>query len=271
MDKFSVLMSLYDKEHPNNLDICFSSISEQSIPCDEIILILDGTINQNLHKVIEKWKEVLPLDIIQLPTNSGLGRALNIGIKHCKNEWIFRMDTDDICLPDRFEKQIIFIKNNPDIDIFSGSIIEFEKNHLNPNDTKIKNLPTAHEDIIKFSKYRSPFNHMCVAYKKSVIESVGNYQHHPWMEDYNLWIRVLAAGYKSANLSDNLLYARAGKAMLSRRQGWDYVKSEWKLLKLKRQLNFQFFPLSILIFIARSIPRLLPIKILEFIYYNLRK
>lgn len=266
-------MSIYHKEDPHYFNLCMISILEnQTIIPSEIILVKDGCLTTELDSAIESWQNKYKiLKIIPLKENIGLGKALNAGLAACSYEWIFRMDTDDICAPDRFEKQIIFIKNNPDIDIFSGSIIEFEKNYLNPNDTKIKSLPTTHKDIIKFSKYRSPFNHMCVAYKKSVIESVGNYQHHPWMEDYNLWIRVLAAGYKSANLSDNLLYARAGKAMLIRRQGWDYVESEWKLLKLKRQLNFQFFPLSILIFIARSIPRLLPIKILEFIYYNLRK
>jgi hypothetical protein len=51
----------------------------------------------------------------------------------------------------------------------------------------IKTVPTTHEDIKKFAQKRCPFNHMTVAYKKSVITELGGYQHHLFMEDYNLW------------------------------------------------------------------------------------
>ena len=111
---------------------------------------------------------------------------------------------------------------------------------------------------------------MAIAYKKSVVETVGGYQHHSMMEDYNLWIRVLAAGYKSANLPENLVYVRAGNAMLERRRGWNYVESEWKLFKLKQNLNFQSLGSAFFIFILRSIPRILPVSVLNLVYKYLR-
>ncbi|MDP1086604.1 amylovoran biosynthesis protein AmsE, partial [Klebsiella pneumoniae] len=74
----------------------------------------------------------------------------------------------------------------------------------------LKSVPILHEDIVKFAQKRSPFNHMTVAYKKSVIDKVGGYQHHLYMEDYNLWLRVIGAGYKVGNHPNVLLYARVG-------------------------------------------------------------
>ena len=268
MKKISVLMSLYYKEKPEYLFSCLESIFNQTLLCDEIVLVLDGGITKSLQNILDLWLEKLPLKIVPLPENIGLGKALNEGMKYCSHEWIFRMDTDDICFPNRFEKQITYIEQNPDIDIFSGQVVEFSKNYLEYNSKK--QVPLSHPEILKFAKHRCPFNHMAIAYKKSVVETVGGYQHHSMMEDYNLWIRVLAAGYKSANLPENLVYVRAGNAMLERRRGCNYVESEWKLFKLKQNLNFQSLGSAFFIFILRSIPRILPVSVLNLVYKYLR-
>ena len=271
MLNISILMSLYQRESVNNLCQCLQSI----VQCNnknnlgEIIIVYDGFISKNLNLTVKNFIPYLPIRIIQLPKNVGLGKALNEGLKHCSHEWVFRMDTDDICAPDRFEKQIAYIQAHPEVDIFSTTVTEF--NEVPEQPTAIKSVPLTHNEIVQFAQWRSPFNHMSVAYKKSVIEFVGGYQHHLWMEDYNLWLRVLAAGFQSANLSDSLVYARTGKSMISRRRGWQYVQSEWQLFQLKRQLNFQKRLPAFIIFLIRAIPRLLPVSILALIYKYLRK
>lgn len=270
--KFSVLASIYQKEQPEYFDICMQSLwSDQTLKPNEIILVKDGPLTKKLNQLIEKWSLKLKgiLIVIPLEENVGLGRALNIGLSYCSNEWVFRMDTDDICTSDRFEKQVEFIQNNPEVDIISGQINEFDGSL--DNITGMKAVPLAHDDIVKFSKVRSPFNHMAVAYKKSVIQLVGGYQHHLYMEDYNLWLRVLAAGYKSANLKDTLVIVRAGEDMVKRRRGKVYIESEWQLFKLKRDLNYQSTSEAFLICIARSIPRLLPSSLLSKLYSKLRQ
>ena len=269
--KFSVLISIYKKEQPEYFDICMQSLwSDQTLKPNEIILVKDGPLTTELNELIKKWSLKLKdiLVVIPLEQNVGLGIALNIGLSHCSNEWVFRMDTDDICTPDRFQKQVEFIQNNPEIDILSGRIIEF--NGSIDNITGIKSVPLSHEEIFKFSKVRSPFNHVAVAYKKSIIQSVGGYQHHMYMEDYNLWLRVLAAGFKGANLKDTLVIVRAGENMVKRRRGKVYIESEWQLFKLKKQLNFQSTPKAFLIYMARSAPRLLPSSLLTKVYSKLR-
>ncbi|BFM34122.1 glycosyltransferase [Acinetobacter towneri] len=271
--KFTVLMSLYNKENPIFLDECFISIwTDQIVKPAEIVLVLDGPIGTELAACIEQWKIKIGkiLRVVALPQNIGLGKALNEGLKHCSNEWIFRMDTDDICKPDRFEKQIAFIQENPNVVLLGGQILEFDKV---PNDSQVlKSVPLNHLEIKEFAKSRCPFNHMTVAYKKSVIEKLGGYQHHLFMEDYNLWLRVIGHGYQVANLPDVILYARVGNGMHARRKGFEYIKSEKQLLDLKKQLKLQSPVRANILFLIRSAFRLLPSGILGKVYNNfLRK
>ena len=268
--KFSVLMSLYIKEQPVFLADCLKSLVWQTYPADEIILVLDGEITPELRQVIDEFITVLPLKLIPLAQNVGLGKALNEGIKHCSNEWIFRMDTDDICYPERFAKQVEFIEKNPDVVLFSTQIAEFDQTP--ENILSVREVPISFEEIIRFNKIRSPFNHMTVAYKKSVLEEVGGYQHHLFLEDYNLWNRIIAKGYRVGNLPDILLYARTnGNAMIGRRRGLIYAKSEWKLFKLKYQLGIQGLLGGFMTFLMRTLPRLLPVFILKLLYKKVRK
>ena len=264
---FSVLLSLYHKESPLFLDLCFQSLQSQTILANEIILVIDGPIGSDLKETVTKWVNILPITIIPINENIGLGRALNIGIHNCSHEWIFRMDTDDICVSNRFEKQLQFISNNADIVLFGGQILEF--NASVEDAVSIKFVPESLKDIKKFSINRCPFNHMTVAYRKSVISQLGGYQHHLFMEDYNLWLRVIGNNYKVANLPDILLYARVGNGMYKRRRGWEYIKSEKQLAKLKYKLEIQNYFASYISFIIRSIARLLPSKLLGIFYTKL--
>ncbi|MDQ9010703.1 glycosyltransferase [Acinetobacter gerneri] len=265
--KFSVLLSLYIKESPKFLNEAFDSIwTKQTIKPNEIILVLDGPIHSELETEVDYWKKTIgsELKVIPLPENVGLGKALNLGLQHCSNEWVFRMDTDDICMPERFEKQLKYIDDNPDVVLFSGQILEFDSD---PSDASvIKKVPVEHKEIVEFAQRRSPFNHMVVAYKKSIIESVGGYQHHLFMEDYNLWLRVIGSDYKVGNHPDVLLYARVGNGMHARRKGIQYLKSEKQLLDLKKKLKLQSPIYANMLFLARASFRLLPANLLGKIY-----
>ena len=264
---FSVLLSLYFKENASYLDLCFESVwFKQSIKPSEIILVLDGPIGEELIYCVEKWKKNIGLSlmVVALSKNVGLGNALNEGLKYCSNEWVFRMDTDDICTPDRFDKQIQFIKSNPDIVLFGGQVLEFETDPKYSN--VLKSVPTTDEQIKLFSRKRCPFNHMTVAYRKDVIQKLGGYKHHLFMEDYNLWLRVIGAGYKVANLEDVVLYARVGNGMHARRKGYEYIKSEKQLLNLKKELKIQNPIHANILFLIRSAFRLIPSSLLGKIY-----
>ena len=265
---FTVLMSLYIKEKPIYLEQCLQSLQKQTIQANEIVIVLDGPITKALEETIAKWMKKIPIRLVPLDKNIGLGKALNIGLQHSTNEWIFRMDTDDICVPDRFEQQLNRIRENPDTVLLGGQIEEFEDNS---DKVQYRKTPLEAAEIYKFAKKRNPFNHMTVTYKKTVIMQLGGYQHHLFMEDYNLWLRVIAKHKNINNLSTILVKARTGDAMLSRRKGMQYIKSEWQLFKLKQSLGFHSVLEGFLWFLIRAVPRLFPKVLLSKIYSSQRK
>ncbi|WP_241618939.1 glycosyltransferase, partial [Rosenbergiella epipactidis] len=187
--KFSVLMSLYKNEKSEYLSSCLESLANQTVKPTEIIVVIDGPISEELYKVIKDFKYILPIIIKPLDKNVGLGKALNYGLGFCNYNYIARMDTDDICLPERFEKQLEYMISNPKVSLLGSSIIEFDKNY-----EREKNLPVDNVDIIKFAKWKNPFNHMSVFFKKEDVIKLGGYKHHLYMEDYNLWLRIIDAG-----------------------------------------------------------------------------
>lgn len=265
--QFSVLMSLYKNENYEYLNQSLESIwDNQYQKPDEIVLVLDGPIGEELTTCVQKWQLKIGecLKVVSLSQNVGLGKALNEGLKQCSYEWVFRMDTDDICTPDRFEKQIKFIQQNPDVVLFSGQVMEFDQDISDAN--VLKAVPVTHKEIKKFAQKRCPFNHMAIAYRRDVILNLGGYHHHLFMEDYNLWLRVIGHNYQVANLPEIILYARVGNGMHARRKGFQYIKSEKQLLDLKKQLKIQSPFYANMYFIVRSAFRLMPANLLGKIY-----
>lgn len=270
---FSVLISIYKSEDPDHFHSCMESIIIfQTLKPSQVVIVEDGPLTDYLYEKINFWKLELGdvLKIIKLEKNVGVGIAKNIGLKACENEIICIVDTDDICVPFRFQKQVDFLKSNLDIAICGGQISEFV---LNPkNSLKTRRVPSLNKELYKFAKRRSPFNNMTIAYRKSVIEEVGGYQHHLWMEDYNLFLRIIAKGYKIYNFDEVFVYARIDNGMHKRRRGLEYIKSEFQLLNLKKKLKLQNSVEANFIFMTRSIVRLFPSFILKNIYkFFLRK
>lgn len=269
MMEFSVLMSLYINENPLYLEQCLDSLSKQILKASEIVIVLDGPITAELNDILIKWSGELPLKIYPLAENVGLGYALNYGLNKCSFNLVARMDTDDICHNERFKLQIHAFKEEPELILVGGAISEFDGSISNV--TGIRRVPLNHREIILSAKSRNPFNHMTVMYKRDSIFSVGSYVHHLYMEDYNLWLRLLNQGFLTKNLPNTLVFARCGDAMLLRRRGFNYIKSEYLLARLKFRLGFLGGVETINTFLIRCIPRLIPISMLRLIYRILRK
>lgn len=232
---FSVAMSVYEKDNPEWFDVALNSVINQTVKPSEIVLVVDGPIPDGIQIVIDKYIEIcnresIQLKVISLPENKGLGNALRIAVLECQNELIARMDSDDIAIEDRFEKQIQLFIQDEALDICGGQIEEFIGNTQNIVGKRI--VPETDKELKKYIKRRCPFNHVTVLFRKSAICKVGNYQDWFWNEDYYLWIRMALANQKFANLSQTLVYVRVGKDMYNRRGGLKYFKSEIKLQKL---------------------------------------
>lgn len=236
--EYSVLMSVYHKERPEYLKQAIESIQVQSLSTNDFVLVCDGPLNDELDAVIQTKQLEMGenLNVVRLAKNGGLGNALNEGIKHCKNELVARMDSDDIAYPDRCEKQIAVFNTHSEVSICSGIVEEFT---TDPNTVDTRRVPSeTNAEIIEFAKKRNPFNHPCVMYKKSAVKAVGSYQDFYLLEDYYLWLRMLMAGYQGYNIQEPLLYMRAGSDMYLRRAGWKYAKTQAKLFKFMKQQGF---------------------------------
>ena len=232
--EYSALMSVYHKEKPEYLKQAIESIQAQTLLTDDFVLVCDGPLNNALDGVISAKQQEMGtvLNVVRLAKNGGLGNALNEGIKHCKNELIARMDSDDIAYPDRCEKQLSVFDEHPEVGICFGIVEEFT---TDPNTVDAKRVPPeANVEIVEFAKKRNPFNHPCVMYRKSVVEAVGSYQDFYLPEDYYLWLRMLMAGYQGYNIQEPLLHMRAGSEMYKRRAGWKYVKTQVRLFRFMR-------------------------------------
>lgn len=221
-DKVTVLMSVYYKEKPDYLIACLDSMLNQTYLPDEIVLVKDGPLTDELDSVIEEYVGKAPqvFRLVPLSENVGLGKALAIGVEASSHQLIARMDTDDIAIPERLEKQRNYFIENPATSIVGSNIIEFEGTI--ENIIANRNVPSTHEEILTFAKRRNPFNHMTVMYRKEAVLEAGNYQPLNGYEDYYLWVRMLKHRAVAHNFNEVLVYARGGEDMYERRGGWKY-------------------------------------------------
>ncbi len=265
---FSVLMSVYYKEKAEYLKRSLKSILEdQVVKPNEVVIVKDGPLGDPLEKIIKLYKSEYPdiIKVIALKENVGLGEALKIGLKHCSNEIVARMDSDDISLPSRFEKQLKII-NKKEVDVVGNWVLGFENDENNIK--YLKKFPENHKDICSFAKKRSPTPHASSMFKKSSVLEVGGYIHFLNFEDYYLWVRLLMKDKIFYNIQEPLFKMRMDDEMFTRRGGWNYYIREVKLHYTFYQIGFINFYEFIRNASIRTIVRLVPNKLRKWIYSN---
>lgn len=223
--KYSVLMSVYKKERPEYLKEAIKSMLCQTIKPEQFVIVLDGTLNDDLQNVIDDYKaENMQLfTIVPLKENVGLGRALDIGLKKCRNELVARMDSDDISLPKRCEKELQLFERDPELVIVGTNIDEFWDD---PSDIKCSRVvPSEPEEIKKRIGRIQPFNHPTVMYKKSEVIRCGGYGKMRRKQDRDLFSRMINMGCKARNINESLLLFRSNADNYKRRKSWSYCKS----------------------------------------------
>lgn len=146
------------------------------------------------------------------------------------------MDSDDISVCDRCEKQLKKFAENPELDIIGSNIAEFIDNTKNVQ--AYRNLPETDEQIRKFAKRRNPFGHPSIMFKKSKVLEAGNYREYYLCEDYDMWIRLIEHGAKCYNFQEILVFMRIGEDFYKRRGGIKYLKSILKFKKKQYKKGF---------------------------------
>jgi len=233
MEHFSVCTSVYKNDNPEFVKMALDSmLLNQSVHPSEIVLVQDGPIPANLSSLLEEYEQqdCDVMHIIRLEKNGGLGNALKIGVENAKCDIIARMDSDDICLPDRFEKQLAYLEMHPECDIVGGQMTEF----IDRPDNIVgrRAVPLTNDEIYDFMKSRCALNHVTVMFRKAAVLKAGNYQDWFWNEDYYLWVRMMMNKSVFANIPDVAVNVRSGADQYARRGGKKYFDSEIGIKKL---------------------------------------
>lgn len=233
MENFSVCTSVYKNDKPEFVRVALDSmLVNQSMKPTEIVLVQDGPVPDGLSLLLSEYETKYPevMHIIRLEKNGGLGNALKLGVENARYDICSRMDSDDICLPDRFEKQLAYLEANPECDIVGGQMTEF----IDSPDNIVgrREVPLTNEEIYEFMKSRCALNHVTVMFRKEAVMKAGNYQDWFWNEDYYLWVRMMMAGCKFANIPDVAVNVRSGANQYARRGGKKYFDSEIGIKKL---------------------------------------
>lgn len=232
---YSVLMSVYKNDKVVYIKNAIESMINQTVMPKQYVVVVDGPVGMEIEKIITKYEQEYSdlFTIIRLKENSGLGNALNIGMKECRYELIARMDADDISLPQRCERQLEKFESNPQLSILGTQIKEFVGEPSNI--VSQRKVPITFKEIQKFAKRRSPFNHPTVMYKKSVITRLGGYPSLCRKEDLALFVLAVSNGVYSENLNESLLLYRTSNGNQKRRRTWinckEYIQVMFKYYK----------------------------------------
>lgn len=265
--KYSVLMSLYKKENPEYLRIAIDSMLNQTVAPDEIVLVEDGPLTDDLYAVLDEYPM---LHRVKNETNLGLGLALNVGLKECRNELVARMDTDDCSKPERCEKQLQRFLEKPYLAVVGSHIDEFIGDISNVVSQRI--VPTTSEEIYKFAKKRSAFNHPAVMYSKTAVLENNGYADLKRNQDVDLFGRMLFNGNKAENIDEALLWFRSSDELAKRRKSWQNTWSYVATIRKFWKMGYSSFADYAIVGIAQTGMYLMPIKLQNYIYKNfLRK
>ena len=233
MAPFSVITSVYKNDKPDFVRIALDSmLVNQSIRPSEIILVQDGPVPEMLLSLLTRYEQQYSdvMHVIRLEKNGGLGNALKLGVENARYSIIARMDSDDICIPDRFEKQLSYLMTHPECDIVGGQMTEFIDAPDNIVGRRI--VPLTNEEIYEYMKSRCALNHVTVMFRKEAVLKAGSYQDWFWNEDYYLWVRMMMNHCVFANIPDVVVNVRSGADQYARRGGKKYFDSEVGIKKL---------------------------------------
>jgi glycosyltransferase involved in cell wall biosynthesis len=235
-EPFSLLLAVYDGDQPDFLRRAFrSAVHDQTLRPDQVVIVRDGPVREELAQCLAELTAAspVPVTLVPLEHNRGLGPALDSGLAASKFDVVARMDADDVAMPNRFEVELPLIEN---ADIVGSGLLEFVGDVDQIVGQRVP--PTDPARIQQYARMHDPFNHPTVVYRRSAVLAAGGYGDLPLMEDYALFARMLAGGARAANVAEPLVFYRVGATAYKRRGGLALLRSEIQLQREFRRLRF---------------------------------
>jgi glycosyltransferase involved in cell wall biosynthesis len=236
-ERFSLLLAVHAGDRVDFVRQAFrSAVDDQTLPPDQVVLVRDGPVPPPLAECLDALcaSSPVPVTLVPLEHNAGLGPALDAGLAASPYDVIARMDADDVAMPQRFAVQLPLISAGADI--VGAGLLEFGRD--TDDIVGRRTPPSDPEQIARYARLHDPFNHPTVVYRRQAVLGAGGYGDLPLMEDYWLFARMLANGARAINVVEPLVYYRVGAGAYKRRGGTRLLRSE---LALQRRLREQGF------------------------------
>lgn len=251
--RISVIMGAFNVE--KTVARAIDSIVAQTFT-DWIFVICDDGSTDRTMDVLQQYKTKYPEKIIILSNgkNRGLTYTLNHCLEYADSEYVARMDADDISLPQRFEREVNFLDSNPEYAFVGCAIERFDEKGVWAKGRISTSSPT--KDVFYKS---SGFVHPTTLIRKCALNDVGGYRE-AWFtnrcEDYDLWMRMYAKGYKGYNINEILFQYYEGKDSFPKRK-YKYRIGE-SVMRAKGYATLGMFPKGFLYLFKPLIAGLIP-------------
>lgn len=238
----SVIQSVHEKDDPRHLCQSIKSVLSQTLMPSKYILVRDGPLTRELNAVIVTYEEQYPGLFLSLqnPVSLGLGASMNTALAKVDTPFIARMDSDDICHEDRFEKQVYYMMRMPNLDVVGCQVIEID--HYGLNEQEI-HYPTEHMEMLRFFEKRSPIAHPSAMFRPRYFEKIGRgYREVPkFDQDRELWFQGFIKACTFGNVDEPLISLRRNKNFFRRRNSFF---ADWRRFidkcRWNRELGFGF-------------------------------
>jgi glycosyltransferase involved in cell wall biosynthesis len=241
-----------------------ASLAAQTEPPFEVVVVEDGPLTPQLDEELARSVSAgLPVVRVQLPQNEGAGRANQAGLLAATGEWIAKADADDISVPDRLARQLDALRRTG-ADVCGAAMWEFDEDPQRPS--RLRPAPLDHESIARRMRVNNPINHPTAVYRRAAALAAGGYPDWRFMQDYDLFARMLTHGSVMMNLEEPLVLFRAGDAMRRRRSARGFAAREWVLQRALHRYGLIGISRMVVNFVARMAFRMLPGPLLRLAY-----
>lgn len=266
---FSVLQSVYKKDNPAFFSESLQSIADNTLLPEEIVLVKDGELTPQLEDVIHQWQDKLPLRVVGYERNQGLGFALNYGLQFVKTDLVARMDSDDICFPDRFEKQVLRFEIDPALEILGGGIEEFYVASDGKETRRIRLYPKTTEEKSPSLYKGIPLAHPTLMVKTVLLKDFRYSVKTRCNEDLELYFRLLRTNHTIKTIQEPLLRFRITDATFSRRS-FSKAWCEYKFYS-RNLREIHGFSKNDLLPLLRLVSRMLPKSLNKRLYMSQKR
>jgi glycosyltransferase involved in cell wall biosynthesis len=226
-EPFTLLLPVYAGDRPDYLRRAYrSAVDDQTVRPDQVVIVRDGPVGDELAECLDEIQasSPVPVTLVALADNGGLGPALDRGLAASSFDIIARMDADDVAMPHRFEVQLPLMS---EADIVGSGLLEFAADTDDIVGQRVPPIGAGH--IKRYARMHDPFNHPTVVYRRQAVLAAGGYGNLPLMEDYALFARMLHHGARAVNVAEPLVFYRVGSKAFKRRGGARLLRSELRL------------------------------------------